>query len=106
MVVFNVSEQNLRYSWFEHRVSNHSNTTGATSRTETAYSFGKPEFILGFSEVSVARSLVLYVCFVDPCLSVCPFSFGHCVVCASPICRFLLILWYLQTPIPPNKSCR
>jgi len=29
----------------------------------------------------VTRSLVLCVCFVDRCLSFCPFSFGHCVVC-------------------------
>jgi len=28
-------------------------------------------------------SLVLYVCFVDRCLSFCTFSFGHCVVCSS-----------------------
>jgi hypothetical protein len=33
----------------------------------------------GFSEVRVSRSLVLYVCFVDLCLSFCTFSFGHCV---------------------------
>jgi hypothetical protein len=26
-------------------------------------------------------SLVLCVCFLDICLSICPFSFGHCVVC-------------------------
>ena len=36
-----------------------------------------------FSGVHVARSLVLYVCFVDRCLSFCTFSFGHCVVCSS-----------------------
>ena len=36
-----------------------------------------------FSEVDVTRSLVLYVCFVDRCLSFCSFSFGHCVVCSS-----------------------
>ena len=38
-----------------------------------------------FSGVGVARSLVLCVCFVDHCLSFCPFSFGHCVVCSSSI---------------------
>jgi hypothetical protein len=37
------------------------------------------------SGVRVARTLVLYVCFVDRCLSVCTFSFGHCVVCSSLI---------------------
>jgi hypothetical protein len=31
------------------------------------------------------QTLVLYVCFVDRCLSFCPFSFGHCVVCCSSI---------------------
>jgi hypothetical protein len=34
-----------------------------------------------FSRIRVTRSLVLYVCFVDRCLSFCTFSFGHCVVC-------------------------
>ena len=50
----------------------------------------------GFSGVRVTRSLVLYVCFVDRCLSFCTFSFGHCVLCSS-IYGFWLLLWYLQT---------
>jgi hypothetical protein len=50
-----------------------------------------------FSGVRVTRSLVLYVCFVDRCLSLCTFSVGHCVVCSSSICGFWLPLWYLQT---------
>ena len=50
-----------------------------------------------FSGVRVTRSLVLCVCFVDRCLSFCPFSFGHCVVCSSSIYVFWLPLWYLQT---------
>ena len=33
-----------------------------------------------FSEVCVTRSLVLFVCFVDRCLSFCAFSFDHCVL--------------------------
>ena len=37
------------------------------------------------SGVRVTRSLVLCVVFVDRCLSVCTFSFGHCVVCSSSI---------------------
>jgi hypothetical protein len=41
-----------------------------------------------FSGVRVTRSLVLYVCFVDRCLSFCIFSFGHCVVCSSSIYGF------------------
>jgi hypothetical protein len=50
-----------------------------------------------FSGVRVTRSLVLYVCFVDSCLSFCTFSLGHCVVCSSSIYGFWLPLWYLQT---------
>jgi len=50
-----------------------------------------------FSVVRVARSLAWCVCFVDCCLSVCAFSFGHCVVCSSSIYGFWLPLWYLQT---------
>ena len=41
-----------------------------------------------FSGVRVTRSLVLCVCFVDRCLSICTFSFGHCVVCSSSIYGF------------------
>jgi hypothetical protein len=50
-----------------------------------------------FSGVRVTRSLVLYVCFVDPCLSFCTVSFGHCVVCSSSTYGFWFPLWYLQT---------
>ena len=50
-----------------------------------------------FNGVRVTRSLVLYVCFVDRCLSFCTFSFGNCVVCSSSIYGFWLPLWYLQT---------
>ena len=53
-----------------------------------------------FSGVCVTRSLVLYVCFVDRCLSFCAFSFGYCVVCSSSIYGFWLPLWYLQTLLP------
>ena len=54
-----------------------------------------------FSRVSVTLSLVLYVCFVDRCLSFCTFSFDHCFVCSSSICGFWLPLWYLQTLLTP-----
>ena len=50
-----------------------------------------------FCRVFVTQSLVLCVCFVDRCLSFCPFSFCHYVVCPSSICRFWLPFWYLQT---------
>ena len=36
-----------------------------------------------FNRVHVTPSLVLCVCFVDHCLSFCPFSFYHCVVFSS-----------------------
>jgi hypothetical protein len=52
---------------------------------------------LVFSEVRVTWSLVLCTCFVDPCLSFCTFSFGHCLVCPFSIYRFWLPLWYFQT---------
>jgi hypothetical protein len=55
-----------------------------------------------FSRVRVTRSLVLYVCFVERCLSFCPFSFGHCVVCSSSIYGFWLPLWYHQTHLILN----
>ena len=57
---------------------------------------------LVFSGVRVTRSLVLCVCFVDRCLSICTFSFGHCVICSSSIYIFWLPLWYLQT-LPINS---
>ena len=41
-----------------------------------------------FSGIRITRSLVLYLFFVDRCLSFCAFSFGHCVVCSSSIYRF------------------
>jgi len=50
-----------------------------------------------FSGDRVTRSLVLCVCFVDSCLSFCPFSFSHLVVCPSSIYGFLLPLLFIQT---------
>ena len=47
-----------------------------------------PNSPLVFSKVRVTRSLVLCAWFVDRCLSFCPFSFGHCVVCPSSIYGF------------------
>jgi hypothetical protein len=41
-----------------------------------------------FNGVRVTRSLVLCVCFVDRCLSFCPFSFSLCVVCPPSIYGF------------------
>jgi hypothetical protein len=45
--------------------------------------------------VRVTRSLVLCVCLVDRCLSICTL-FCHWVVCSSSIYGFWLPLWYLQ----------
>ena len=50
-----------------------------------------------FCGIRVTWSLVLYACFVDRCLFLCTFSFGHCVVCSFSIYGFWLLLWYLQT---------
>jgi len=59
-----------------HRICNWMiNTTGVTSGAGTAYP-SRPVF----SGVRVTRCLVLYVFFVDRCLSFWIFfSFGHCV---------------------------
>ena len=43
-----------------------------------------------FSGFRVTRSLALCVCFVDRCLSLYTFSFGHCFVCSSLIYRLWL----------------
>ena len=82
------------------------------SGARTSHHSGAPEFISDFewrscssifsclcgvfSGVSVTRSLVLCVCFIDHCLSFCPFSFVHCVVCSSSKYGFWLPLWYLR----------
>ena len=57
---------------------------------------------LVFSGVRVTLySLIVCVCFIDRCLSFCPFSFGHCVVCPSSIYGFWLPLGYLRILITP-----
>ena len=73
------------------------------SQLGTAYPSGAPEFISVFSGVRVTQSLVLYVCFVNRCLSFCSFSFGHCVGCSSSIYRFWLRFWYLQALLKFNQ---
>ena len=62
-----------------------------SSGARTADPSGAHEFILGFyfSGVRVTRSLVLYVCFVDRCLSFCLFLVDIRILITS--------LWYLQT---------
>ena len=56
------------------------NIARLTRGTGTAYPPGAHEFTTGFSGVRVTRSLVLCVCFVDRCFSLCTFSSGHSVV--------------------------
>ena len=43
------------------------------------------------------RSIFSFLCsvFVDHCLSCCPLSIGHCIVCPSSFYGFWLPLWYL-----------
>ena len=53
-----------------------------------------------FSGVCVTRSSVLCVCFVDCCLSFCPFSVDHYVVCP-----FVLFLWTILLSVPLSFFC-
>ena len=39
----------------------------------------------------------IYICFVDRCLSLCTFTFGHCVLCSSSIYGLWIPLWCLET---------
>ena len=71
-----------------YKTRNQNPTLKTTDGAGTAYPFGAPEITPGLSRVRVTRSLVLYVCFADRCLSFCTFSFGHCVVCSSSIYGF------------------
>jgi len=93
--------------------------TGFVPRLPRRMSLGEQELLIlsehlssppVFSGVHVTRSLVLYVSFVDSCLSFCTFSFGHCVVCSSSIYGFWLPPWYLQTIlasyVPVISKCK
>ena len=58
-----------------------------------------PEHLIsppGFSGVRVTRSLVLYICFVDRCLSFCTFSFGLYVVYSDSDCPFGIFKLFLE----------
>ena len=77
---------------------NQINTTCVTSGAGTAYNSGAPELTPGFQWVRVTRSLVLYVCFVDSCLSFRLFSFVPlCCLFFFDIRILITSLWYLQT---------
>jgi hypothetical protein len=58
---------------------------GVTIGAGTAYPSEALSLPPVVNRVRVTRSLVLCVCFKDRCLSICPFSFGHCVICSSSI---------------------
>ena len=82
-----------------HRVCNQINTTGATSGTGTNNFFpehlSSPPFFCG---VRVTRSLVVCVCFVDRCLSVCSFIFWPlCCQCFFDLRILITSLWYLRS---------
>ena len=90
------SEQYLCYFYlFIHLLSN---TIRARPANTSEY-LNSPPVYNGFR---VTRSLVLYVRFVDRCLSFCLFCFGHFVVCPRSIYDFWLPLWYLQPFLKRN----
>ena len=68
---------------------------GVTCGAATIDPFKTHEFTPGFSRVSVSRSLVLYVCFVDRCLSF--FFWPLCYLTFFDLRQFWLPLWHLQT---------
>jgi hypothetical protein len=57
------------------------------------------------SGVRVTRSIIFCVVFVEHWLSVCPVSFGHCIVCGFfSVYGFWLFVWYLQTFLNGQSS--
>ena len=74
-----------------HQVWNNNNTTSVTHWEGTAYPSGALEFMHDFQ----LGSCCSIFSFVDRCLSLCPFSFGHCIVYLSLIYGFWVPLWYL-----------
>ena len=75
---------------------------GATSRTGTAYPSRAPEFNPDFQWGS-CYSICSFLCGVL-WIVVCPYSFGHCVVCPSSIYLLLLPIWYLQTLLDAMRN--
>jgi hypothetical protein len=82
-----------RSPWVHAFITRLHDTRGA----RTAYPTEALEFTPVLSEVYVARSVVLcFMFFVNHLLSICPFSFDHCIVGPLIYC-FWLPLRYLQT---------
>ena len=73
---------------------------GVTSGVRTADTSGAPEFTPVSSGVRVTPSLVLYVCFVDRCLSFCTFSFFFWTL----RCLFFFDIRILITPLVSSNS--
>ena len=93
---FPVLSSFMTYHWGYNQI----NTTGITSGAGTAYPSGALEFTAVFDGVRVTRSLVVCICFVDRCLSLCPLSFWP--LC----CLFFFELRILITSlISSNSSC-
>jgi hypothetical protein len=68
-------------------------TSSANSALQQAGCANSYSFVCNGKYIGFKCS-VLYI----KCLSVCPFSFRHCVVCPSSIDGFWLPHWHLQTP--------
>jgi hypothetical protein len=96
-LVVNTSLSFPRCSW-HYWICNKINTTGVTSGAGTAHPSEASVFTPIFGEVRVTRSLVWYVCFVDRCLSFCPFSFDP--MC----CMFFFDKWILITLLVSSSS--
>jgi hypothetical protein len=77
-----------------HRVCSKSDTYRVTCGWGPAHLSGAPEFTLSFKWGSRC-SIFSFLCNAL-WIVVCPFSFGHCVVCPS-IYGFWLLRWYLQS---------
>ena len=66
-----------------------------------------PRVLVGFMLLNLYISVQ---CFVDCCLLLYPFSFGHCVVCSRCVVCSISInglwlpLWYLQTFLKPKEN--
>ena len=77
IIMFQLRSEHLHFELFN------PDLTGFTRGAGTDIPFRAPEFTPSFSGVRVTRSLILYLWFVDRCLSFCIFSFDHYVVCSS-----------------------
>ena len=84
---------------FKPSFSYYAKQPGVTSGAGTDYPSRASEFNspLIFSGIRVARSLFFYLMFCRLLQSLCPSSFGHCVVCSSSNYGYRLPFWYLPS---------